>query len=138
VVWEPARAARERVRAGVRRVIVTRSRAGGGRAGRRRVVVTAPKEVARLARIVDRLPVAVPGPRSCPNERASSPVYRLAFTRARHKSPRLVATQRPCLLIAVTVNGRRQPTLQDSNGRLARAAARAIHRRHPGRRHHRG
>lgn len=121
-VWQPTRPASERVPAGMHAVTITRSTDTPPRRARRRVVTT-PARVTRLARIINRLPVAVPGTRSCP---AGGVTYRLVFAASPGARPRLIATEDGCSLVAVRVDGRRQPALQDSDGRLAQAAARAL------------
>jgi hypothetical protein len=114
VAWYPARSAAERLTpSAFRAVQVTRRLLGPGRTTSRRV--TSRAVIARLARLIDRLPTAPAGAWSCAR---ISGYDTLAFRPATRRQVPVLVTVDVCPFITVKAGGRTQPALA-SSARLA-------------------
>jgi hypothetical protein len=113
--WLPARPAAERVPAAAQVVTITHLPGSEPQpAGDAPVTITNPATVARIAAIVDALPVFPPGIASCPLSDGSA--MRLTF-RATPSGPALavaIAQTDGCGSVAVTIGGKSMPTLAQS------------------------
>lgn len=113
--WLPARPAAERVPAAAQVVTITHVPGSEPQpAGDAPVTMTNPAMVARIAAIVDALPVFPPGITSCPLSDGSG--MRLTF-RATPSGPALAvvtAQTDGCESVAVTIGGKSMPTLAQS------------------------
>lgn len=124
VTWRPPRAADLRVPPSDRVAIVSVVPLPGRHGPltpARRVVVTSPPAVARLRAIVDRLPVAQPGARSCPAY--LGPRREVAFARSPSSAPDLTFATEPCDEVAVTRGHRVVATLDGGPAFTAAVAA---------------
>jgi hypothetical protein len=131
VAWQPPRPRGEYVPSAARVVTVAAVpdiAAPAGAAGRLRlpapVTITSAPAVARLAALVDSLPLSTIGVASCPAFLA--PVVQLTF-RARPGGPALAVAQgpAPCGIVLFTLGGRQQPALQVPDGFVSRVLATA-------------
>jgi hypothetical protein len=113
VVWVTPRPPRERVPAAERRLRVT--------VGRRSLFVTSTSEIREVIRLLNALPAAQPGAVNCPADRGAA--VRLAF---RPRRAVAVVDQAGCGDVALTLHGRRRPSL--TGGReLVPRLARVLH-----------
>jgi hypothetical protein len=124
VVWLPAKPAGERVPATARVVTITHVPGSGPQpAGDAPVTVTDPATVARIAAVIDRLPVYPPGIRFCPLDDGSG--MRLTF-RAAISGPALAvvtAQSGGCGTVAVTIGGKPMPALGQAASMQQQVAA---------------
>jgi len=122
VVFFPSRSEQEQVPAADAVVVVTRSGFfPSGAPAATSVTRTDPATVKNLASILDRLPAAVPGIRSCPSV---SLHYQLAFATRAGSPANYVATTTACDQVIVTVGGASLlPALSDVDGTLKAAVA---------------
>jgi hypothetical protein len=126
VIWQPARLAAERVPPAARVVTITHLPGSGAQpAGDVPVTVTGQTTVARIAAIVDRLPVFPPGIMSCPLGDGSG--MRLTFRAAPSGPAVAVVTAQSggCGAVAMTIDGRSMPALADSPSLQQQVAAAA-------------
>ena len=112
VIWLPAKPAAERVPATAK--VVTIVHVPGSEpqpAGDAPVTITDPGTVARIAAVIDGLPVSPPGIRFCPLDDGSG--MRLTFRAARSGPALAVVTAQSggCGTVAVTIGGKPMPAL---------------------------
>jgi hypothetical protein len=110
-VWVPARPASERIPASAKVVTITPVRGIGPVTGARPVTITDPATVARIAAVIDSLPVFPPGSYNCGMDQGRG--MRLTF-RAAAGGPMLAVIQGDyggCGTVSVTINGRPMPAL---------------------------
>jgi hypothetical protein len=118
VIWYPTRPVAERVPAGATRVRATVFRQTSLTATSTVVLATAtftsPSVVARLARKVDSLPLALPGTRSCPEDSGTDPQLALTFS-GPPGVPVVVVHDDPdgCGSVSFTRGKRSEPALTD-------------------------
>jgi hypothetical protein len=128
-VWVSPHPASERIPAAVR-VLEIEKRAGGQ--APKPVLVRNAKTVRAVAALIDGLPVAQPGVRSCPEIPAETKSVRLTFWRSRAGAPLAEAVQKlppGCGHgLELTIHGKREPVLEEGwvllrrlRGLLARA-----------------
>lgn len=122
VTWVPAKPLSERIPATAR--AVTFSSAPGMIAGAKHpapVTITNAATVKRLESLVNGLPLAPPGLRSCPADLGQS--VEMTFSAAKGGSPLAVVTAPAsgCQSMHVTVNGRPQPALDGGGGAASQA-----------------
>jgi hypothetical protein len=112
VIWLPAKPAAERIPATAKVVTITHVPGFEPQpAGDAPVTITDPGKVARIAAVIDGLPVFPPGVMSCPLDRGDG--MRLTF-RATLSGPALAVVMAPnggCGAVAVTIGGKRMPAL---------------------------
>jgi hypothetical protein len=125
VAWFPPRGGAVRIRASdYRAVVVTRSRANGH--DRHTKVVTAPREVARLAAMYNRLHGAPDVVTTCPELGPSTIIYLLSFRPAQAGTAAVVLSPTNCQDVGVTIGGKPEPGLYPASTVNA-AARRALH-----------
>lgn len=118
VIWYPTRPAAERVPAGASRVTATVFRhpslTGTATIVLATATFTAPSVVARLARKVDALPLALPGVRHCPDDSGTDPQLTLTFS-GRPGVPVVVVGDDPngCGSVSFTRGSSGEPALTD-------------------------
>jgi hypothetical protein len=117
VIWFPRRTAAEHLYPAAYRAVIISATLPDSRSRTvtRTVMITSPAIVARLARLLNRLPAAPVQMLSCP---AIQDVYQVKFEASRAGPPDAVAVATGCLTDGITVGGKAQPALWDS-GRLA-------------------
>jgi hypothetical protein len=124
VLWLPAKPAEERIPAAAKVVTIIHVPGSGPQpAGDAPVTITDPAAVARIASIVDGLPVFPPGIMNCPLDDGSG--MRLSF-RAALSGPALAvvtAQSGGCGAVAVTIGGRPMPTLDGAPSLQQQVAA---------------
>jgi hypothetical protein len=122
VIWLPAKLAAERIPPGATVVTVTPVFGSQPDTKRERLdpafTVTDPAKVARIASVVDGLPVFPPGDFSCPADTGGQ--LRLTFRTSRHGPvvAQVTADYNGCRTVSVTINGAELPALSDFGGSL--------------------
>ena len=112
VIWLPAKPAAERVPATAKVVTIVHVPGSGPQpADDAPVTVTDPGTVARIAAVIDGLPISAPGMRFCPLDDGSG--MRLTFRAALSGPPLAVVTAQTggCETVAVTIDGKPMPAL---------------------------
>ncbi len=113
VVWVTPRAASERIPAGAHRLAVSplSEIKGGAAPAQRPFSVDSPKRIAAVVALLNSLPVAQPGLRSCPLDLGI--IIRLAFYARGSSAPAAVARIDPggCRGVQLTIGGKLQPPL---------------------------
>jgi hypothetical protein len=118
VVWYPTRPALEAIPSGTTRVTATVFTRGDLPGSPEDVLATGtftdPRVVGLLAQVVDSLPLAVPGTRSCPADLGTAPELVLAFSGAGGVAPVVVRVDTSgCPSTSFTIGGTVEPPLTD-------------------------